>query len=176
LADKDMHIFTGHGGGAVKSDRPRRSGENVPRGERQKHRRKKMSCFIMEENRIARLAADLVTHNQGPLQMQETGESYDSERLADAMLALNIDAFRQRYDMKMLFEDAESLDLDRHNWTPLEPFSPAQFLKTLQCFLYQCSEGDADQRPLFKNLDAIKEALRLNVNEESAEYEAALWG
>jgi hypothetical protein len=135
-----------------------------------------MSCFIMDENRIARLALELVTLNKGPLHVEESGERYDTERLADAMLALNIDAFRQRYSMKMLFEDNEYLDLDRRNWTPLAAFSPVQFFKSLQCFLYQCSEGDVDQRPLFKHLDAILDTMRPNVNMESAEYNAAEWG
>ena len=75
--------------------------------------------------------------------MGEQGETYGRERLADAMLAMNLDAFRQRYGMRaLLVEDLDCIDLDKRNWKPLVALSEVQFFKSLQCFLYQCCEGD----------------------------------
>jgi len=131
----------------------------------------------MDENRIASLAAAIVNKNQGDPLADEQGETYDGEHLADAMLAMNIDAFRQRYGIKaLLVEDLDRIDLDKRNWGPLAGFSRVQMYKSLQCFLYQCSEGDVDEKPLYKTLSAIRELLAPSVNEDSPEYEAAEWG
>jgi len=136
-----------------------------------------MSCFVMEENRIASLAAEIVNRNKGSLLVGEQGDMYDRERLADAMLAMNLDAFRQRYGIRaLLAQDLDSIDLDTRNWHPLEAFNEVQFFKSLQCFLYQCAEGDVDEKPLYKTLTAIKGLLAPFINEDSEEYDAAVWG
>jgi hypothetical protein len=136
-----------------------------------------MSCFILDENRIATLANGIIDRNKGDLPVGEQGETYGRERLADAMLAMNIDALRQRYGIRaLLAHDLDSIDLDTRNWKPLEAFSEVQFFKSLQCFLYQCCEGDVDESPLFKTLDAIRALLAPCINERSAEYDAAKWG
>jgi hypothetical protein len=75
----------------------------------------------------------------------------------------------------MMFEDNE-IDLNRRNWKPLDTFSPVQFFKSLQCFLYQCSGGDVDEKPLFKTLEALADFLAPGVNQNSKEYDAAVWG
>ena len=108
-----------------------------------------MSCFVMNENRIASLAHEIISRNKGDLLVGEQGETYGRDRLADAMLAMNLDAFRQRYSIRaLLAQDLDAIDLDTRNWKPLEAFSETQFFKSLQCFLYQCCEGDVDERPL----------------------------
>ena len=91
------------------------------------------------------------------------------------MLAMNVDAYRQRYGIRMMFED-NNIDLDRRNWKPLDTFSPVQFFKSLQCFLYQCSEADVDEKPLFRALNGITDFLAPGVNQDSREYDAAIWG
>jgi hypothetical protein len=136
-----------------------------------------MSCFVMNENRIASLAAEIVKRHRSDLLTDDQDVEYGKEQLADAMLATIIDAFRQRYDMKtLLVDDLDCIDLDTRNWQPLEAFSEVQFFKSLQCFLYQCCEGNVDERPLYKALSAIIGLLAPFINEDSAEYDAAVWG
>jgi len=136
-----------------------------------------MSCFLMYENRIASLAHEIITKNTSDPLADEQGQTYDADRLADAMLAMNIDAFRQRYGIKaLLAEDLDCIDLDTRDRKPLEALSEVQVYKSLQCFLYQCCEGDVDERPLYKALSAIRELLAPFINEDSPEYEAAQWG
>ena len=135
-----------------------------------------MSCFVMDENRIASLAHEIITRNQGVLLVGEHGETFDRENLTDAMLALNIDAFRQRYGIRTFFQDLDYIDLDTKRWHPLQALTDTQFFKSLQCFLYQCCEGDVDERPLYKTLSAIRGLLAPFINEDSKEYEAAEWG
>jgi len=116
-----------------------------------------MSCFVLNENRIASLAHEIIHRNRGDLLVGEQGDRYGRERLADAMLAMNLDAFRQRYGIRaLLAQDLDYIDLDTRNWKPLVAFSEVQFFKSLQCFLYQCCEGDVDEKPLYKTLDAIR--------------------
>ena len=135
-----------------------------------------MSCFVMDENRIASLAHEIITRNKGELLAGEHGAVYDRENLTDAMLALNIDAFCQRYGIRIFFQDLDCIDLDTRRWHPLQALSNVQFFKSLQCFLYQCCEGDADEKPLYKTLDAIRGLFAPFINEDSAEYDAAEWG
>jgi hypothetical protein len=136
-----------------------------------------MRCFILEGCRIAGLASELVKLHSGRLPLRGDGEPHDRESLADAMLALNLDAFRQRYGVNVLLtKDLDSVDLDRKNWLPLDAFSPTQLFKSLQCFLYQCSEGNVPERSLFKALDALLNLLGPAINQESPEYAAAIWG
>ena len=136
-----------------------------------------MSCFVMNEDRIASLAHEIITRNKGALLVGEYGETYDSESLADAMLAMNIDAFRQRYGMKaLLVSDLDCIDLDTRRWHPLQALSEVQMYKSLQCFLYQCCEGNVDEKPLYKTLSAIRALMVPFIREGSQEYEAAEWG
>jgi len=131
----------------------------------------------MYENRIASLANEIIDRNKGSLLVGEQGETYDRERLADAMLAMNLDAFRQRYGIRaLLVEDLNSIDLDKRNWKPLVALSEIQFFKSLRCFLYQCGEGDVDEKPLYKTLDAIRGLLAPFINQDSPEYDEAEWG
>lgn len=51
-----------------------------------------------------------------------------------------------------------------------------QFLKSLSCYLYQCTEGDVDELPLYRALRQYQSALALHIVEGSKEYENAEWG
>jgi hypothetical protein len=125
----------------------------------------------MDENRIAGLATEIV--NLYPDRLEE--KQRNTESLADDMLALNVDAYRQRYGIQTLFED-NAIDLNRRNWKPLNTSNPVQFFKSLQCFLYQCSEGNVPDKPLFKTLEALVGFLAPGVNQNSRAYNAAVWG
>jgi hypothetical protein len=131
----------------------------------------------MEGHRIATLAAELVKLHSGRLPLRGNGEPHDRRSLADAMLAMNLDAFRQRYGTKTMLEDvAECVDLDARHRRPLDRLGKVQFFKSLQCFLYQCGEGNVPDRPLFKALQAVEDFLAPTVNQESPGYNAAIWG
>ena len=173
-ADKD--IAPEIGGREQKQTPPASPGKCSCGGRGRKAGRKTMSCFIMNENRIAALAHEIITRNKGDLLVGEQGDTYGRERLADAMLAMNLDAFQQRYGMKTLLKDLDSIDLDTRTWKPLEAFSEVQFFKSLQCFLYQCTEGDVDEKPLYKPLSAIQNLLAPFINTDSPQYDAAEWG
>jgi hypothetical protein len=130
----------------------------------------------MDENRINALASEIVDRNMGDLLVPGLGVKYGKETLTDKRLAMNLDAFRQRYGITIFLEDQADIELDRRKWKTDALFSDAQFFKTLQCFLYQCAEGDVDEKPLYKTLEAVKDLLAPFIQQESPEYEAAAWG
>jgi hypothetical protein len=136
-----------------------------------------MSCFIMDGNRIARLACELLNSNTAPMLLAGNKKPYDAQTLADAMMAMNLEAYRQRYGLADLIEAfRDGYFLETYNSPVVPAFSPMQTFKSLQCFLYQCSEGDVDQSPLFQALDAMLEPMRRNFDVESVEYHRADWG
>jgi hypothetical protein len=143
-------------------------------GERgQKAKEKTMSCFLMEERAIAGLAAEIVKLHLDKLPLRGDGNPHDGESLADAMLAMNIDALRQRYGNMAMLDDMEHVNLDARAWNPLDAFTPVQFYKSLECFLYQCAEGNVDERPLYKAIQTLHSSL---VVKDMRGYSNAVWG
>ena len=98
----------------------------------------------------------------------EVGEVYDTpEKLGQALWQLNIDAVDQRYR-----EQNDILVYDRLN---LKPASALQVYKSIQCLLYQCSEGDAPTRPLFRRLRQLQTNIGEAIIEQLPEYDKAKW-
>jgi hypothetical protein len=55
--------------------------------------------------------------------------------------------------------------------------TPIQVLKSLQCFLYQCTEGEVVKEPLYRFLQDTVEPYRMGkIIAALPEYEAAEWG
>ena len=50
-----------------------------------------------------------------------------------------------------------------------------QYLKSLDCFIYQCSEGDVPQNPLYQAIDKLGDALAHAIATECEEYSTAEW-
>jgi hypothetical protein len=144
-----------------------------------------MSCWILDERRIASLAHHILDLYSTEEELKYARESTWLARrypawpiwpgLAKDMMQMNLDAFVARYEGRHMeyVPNVENADMESH---PVELFSRVQFFKTLQCYLYQCNEGDIDERPLFKVLYALLEFLSTTVSTNSPEYEAAQWG
>jgi hypothetical protein len=98
----------------------------------------------------------------------DTAQTGWEERLAKAMFALNQDALNQRYG-----DPAEERFIYRHvpEWSNLY-----QALKSIDCWLYQCAEGNVPKRKLYQ---LFKTAVRVWLLElivyRSTEYDQALW-
>ena len=48
--------------------------------------------------------------------------------------------------------------------------------KSTACLLYQCSEGDVPENPLYKALEELRSALAEHLVTSTPEWDAALWG
>lgn len=91
----------------------------------------------------------------------------EPEILGERLQAMNEDALKARYGDEPAggFEYVYFLIPNRY-----------QLLKSLRCFLYQCSEGDVPNTQLFKDVEEFAGNLALAIIEDSPEYEKANWG
>lgn len=147
-----------------------------------------MSSWVVS-NEVINAIATGISSNQR-LKNNETDEeiykafkvSYDDEQREDklvrALLKMNVSATSQRYGG----EAYETLP-GRVKKTPINklkyeytPTSLIQLLKYLQCYLYQCSEGNIPNTKRYKILKDIETSLMFQVIDALPEYEKARWG
>lgn len=90
------------------------------------------------------------------------------EGYAEALYRLNCVALNERY--------GENEGEDAHfQYTPALATS-IQVLKSLRCWLYQCSEGEVPTTALYRYMDAISLELALHIVQSLSAYDAATWG
>jgi hypothetical protein len=96
-----------------------------------------------------------------------------AERLGYAMFQLNVIAVAARYGSG---EAKKFRPLDyRYRLTHSVPL--VQVLKSLQCWLYQCNEGDVPQTALYGLFDNdVQVYLMTEIIDALPEYQSAIWG
>jgi hypothetical protein len=95
-----------------------------------------------------------------------------AEALGQAMFQLNIAGVNDRYGDG---EAGKFRELDYH-YQPAHD-SEIQVLKSLQCWLYQCREGEVVKRPLYTFFQNVVEPyLMSSIIADLPEYRAAEWG
>jgi len=136
-----------------------------------------MSCFVVDDLTIHRIAP-VVYGRLYPLPKE-------LDKVGKDLLAMNVDAYRARYGRKA--DDCDQAI--RYFYSPDVNWdakcSLVQQLKSLDCFLYQCSEGDVPKRELFGLCVDARERLAEHILvgaeqpynvRETAEYNDAVWG
>ncbi len=105
-------------------------------------------------------------------QLEKLGYNLDNPRkLAKDMFRLNITSLNQRYGSAEGFRDLHFI------YRVTLPVSNIQVLKSLQCWLYQCMEGNVVRKKLFRLFDeVIKVYLMNSIIYKLPEYDEALWG
>lgn len=94
-------------------------------------------------------------------------------KLAEDMFKLNIAGVNARYGEG---EAATFRPLD-FNYRYVIPENDTQVLKSLQCWQYQCCEGDIPETSeLYKTMEQIENTLAFHILEETPFYKAAKWG
>ena len=140
-----------------------------------------MSSFIVENKTINRILTHLYylpsdNVRRSFIYSQLKGRGFDLEdkdtdkvftRLGQAMLKMNYDAVNYRYDGKAEAEQFTFKD---------EKAKLTQVLKSLQCFIYQCSEGSIPRRRLFKTLKDCEASLMTEIIETQTDYNSMEWG
>jgi hypothetical protein len=118
-----------------------------------------------------------VWHDQHPPEATGAGfaasETGWTERLGQAMFQLNVIAVDARYGSG---EAKRFRPLDYHYEVP-ESVPLVQVLKSLQCWLYQCDEGDVPQTALYMLFDNVVQLyLMTEIIDALPEYQNAYWG
>ena len=128
-----------------------------------------MSAYIVEKATIDRIVTYLETN-----EVRREIEDYfryptlrgTCAEQGQRLWTLNVRAVDARY------EETNPVELYRHESNHC---SKTQTLKSLRCFLYQCSEGDIPETPLYKDLSALADRLTMSIVEDLPEYESAQW-
>lgn len=90
----------------------------------------------------------------------------DNQKLGEKLLELNAKAVAQRYK-----EPEQKTDF-KFEWSECNEF---QALKSLQCLIYQCSEGNVPETELYKILKECESSLQQLIIDELPRYKAAKW-
>ena len=137
-----------------------------------------MSAFIVEDNTINKIITKLAYDRDGDwLKRKLKEKGYDLEtldgraKLGWDMFSLNIRAVNMRY------EDGHAEDFRPLNYRfMLEGnYLKISCLKSLRCWLYQCSEGDCDKSDLYRLMDEIAGDWALELVQAMPEYDKAEW-
>ena len=140
-----------------------------------------MSAFIVKDKTINRvvtwLKSEVATSHYT---LDQLARKYDidfvsdtwDEKLANAMFQLNCDGVNARYGEG----EAEKFRPLNFTYKPEIYFSRVQVLKSLQCWMYQCSEGDVPKTKLYQFFEEVEHHLALQIVMNLPEYDKATWG
>ena len=137
-----------------------------------------MSSFIVQDKTINNIVGHLIAKQYKgnydhafrilkPLGIASMKEHPQRKQLALEMHKLNVYAVNGRYKEINSWEDFE--------FAPEYDVTRYQALKSIQCWLYQCSEIDADERPVFKFIEEVKNSLMRDIIEDIPEYKNTSW-
>ena len=140
-----------------------------------------MSAFMVEDTTINRVVTWLKREVQTSkftldwlakkYEVDLTSDQWD-KKLAEAMFQLNCDGVNARYGEG----EAEKFRPLNFTYKPEIYHSLVQVLKSLQCWKYQCSEGDVPQTKLYQFFEEVEYHLALKIVMDLPEYDKALWG
>jgi hypothetical protein len=85
---------------------------------------------------------------------------------------MNRAAYSAAYDGRY---DSEDDIVDDYGYEWVGRPTPVQLYKSIDALLYQCSEGDIDEWPLFKDLLEFQHHLACYILEQTEEYKACEW-
>jgi len=91
----------------------------------------------------------------------------DCNKLGQKMLVMNNKAVDARY--------SENNPIEIYRFS-LVCTSIMQVYKSLQCFLYQCSEGDIPKSGLYQDLKKLEHDIAHDIISSTTEYGMAQWG
>ena len=106
-------------------------------------------------------------------------EGESDERIFNALAGTNLDALEQRYSKETAAEmfDGKGYEEGHDIWQPRDGVQPwhYQLLKSLNCYMYQCSEGNVPDSPIYKAMEKLVISLTVFIACNQEEYKNAEW-
>lgn len=140
-----------------------------------------MSAFMVEDQTINRvvtwLKREVSTHFSyidriaRKYAVDLVSEKWD-EKLAKAMFQLNCDGVNARYGKG----EAEKFRPLNFTYKPEYNIPRIYVFKSLQCWMYQCSEGEVPQTNLYRFFEEVENYLARKIVMDLPEYDKAEWG
>ncbi len=93
------------------------------------------------------------------------------ELLGASMFQMNIDAVNERYGENQA-QEFRTLDYE----FSFEMADDIQVLKSLQCWIYQCSEGDVPDHKLYQAFKNLEGRIACGIVSRTDAYNTATWG
>jgi hypothetical protein len=140
-----------------------------------------MSAFMVKDETINRvvtwLAHAVITSDwlnkkvESSIHLDTTSPNW-KEELGRAMFQLNIEGVNERYG------EGEAGKFRKLNYYYTPAYcSKIQVLKSMQCWHYQCMEGEVPKKPLYQFFDTvIRHYLMEDIISRLPEYDRAEWG
>src|SRR2546430_15913406 len=137
-----------------------------------------MSAFMVEDTTINSVVTWLKREvAPSRFTLDKLAREYDvdltsdrwEETLAQAMFQLNCDGVNARYGEG----EAEKFRPLNFTYKPEGDTFLVQVLKSLQCFLYQCSEGDVPDTKLYQFLEEVEHHLAVQIVMRLPAYDQA---
>lgn len=103
--------------------------------------------------------------------LEDYFHDYTIERIFEELNYLNAYALHERYGDEI----DDNTYVDGYNYVP--KYSIDEYLKMLDCFLYQCCEGDTENLPLYQIMNQLADDIAEHVNRKGNPlYDEAPWG
>lgn len=122
-----------------------------------------MSAFVVSDQTLRHVVKGM---------KDECHSCEDLTAIGRRLLAMNNDAVRDRYrdaDQTGMTRDPES-----YEYLPI--FPPIMYiLKAMDCYLYQCAEGNIPERDLYRDVKKRRDAIRAEIIRNLPEYDAVPW-
>ena len=156
-----------------------------------------MSSFIVDDKTINRIVSfcywenDSILKHEVHAELKKIGVDLEQDFKDDKelenylkafcgeLLKLNVIAFYNRYEHieSIKKEITEAVKSFVYEDLPIAERNHFQVLKSIECFLYQCAEGEIPEKStLYKALERIAEHLKSHIINKLPEYERAVWG
>jgi len=91
----------------------------------------------------------------------------DCIKLANELIKLNAEAVNHRYN-----ETTEAVIFE---WNSDVKPNIYQFLKSVECLIYQCSEGNTPNTDLYKWLERLSDSIKDFIIKDADDYKKARW-
>jgi hypothetical protein len=134
-----------------------------------------MSSFIVDDKTINSIVSFMFADKDSQRTIEALsakGIATRPQDLGEEMYKLNLAAVEDRYGD---YAAGQMCDLD-YRYRKMSAGSKVQVLKNLRCWLYQCSEGEIPETPLYQLMETYSGKLALNIVRTLPEYDTANWG
>jgi hypothetical protein len=132
-----------------------------------------MSAFIVSTDCMHRVV-DAIMEDHRRNSEPFAGIPKESPDAAD-MIGRQLFQLNRRAVLDRYPGDEEYAAVPAYSHHPLRASKVARF-KAIRCLLYQCSEGDVPESPIFKQLEDVSWDLAYTIISELPEWECADWG
>jgi hypothetical protein len=138
-----------------------------------------MSAFVVEDKTINRVVSFLATDRESDWLrrriIKELGLDLETElgreTLGKLMFSLNVDAVNQRYGENA----AQEFRPLNYQYRMEISCNRLMAFKALQCWHYQCSEGDIDETPLYQLMERVQGWLAEAIVTRLEAYDKLAW-